>query len=92
MLQCFIKKIFTSLDEEYWESDDIDALHIYVLCPNNMVIIYLRRLLKSFLERYYGGKELMFHFATRNQMYKRKQVGTGNIGWIRVSSENVFDD
>lgn len=92
MLQYFLKKIFTSLDEEYWETDDIDELHIYVLCPNNMVIIYLRRLLKSFLERYYGGKELVFHFATRNQLYKRKKAGSGNTGWIKTSSRDVFDD
>ncbi len=92
MLQYFIKKIFATLDEEYWETDDIETLHTYVLCPNNMVIIYLRRLLKSFLERYYGGKELIFHFATRNQLYKRKRIGKGNTGWIRMSSGDVFDD
>jgi len=57
-----------------------------------MVIIYLRRLLKSFLERYYGGKELVFHFATRNQLYKRKKIGKGNTGWIKMSSENESDE
>lgn len=92
MLQYFLKRIFTTLDEEYWETEDIEDLHIYVLCPNNMVVIYIRRLLKSFLEKYYGGKELVFHFATRNQLYKRKQTGSGNTGWIRVSSQDTFDD
>ncbi len=91
MLQYFIKKIFATLAEEYWETDDIDALHIYLLCPNKMVIIYLRRLLKSFLERYYGGKELIFHFATRNQMYKRKKAGTGNTGWKKMSSQDEWE-
>ncbi len=87
MLQYFLKGIFTTLDEEYWEEDDIQSLQIYVLCPNNMVIIYLRRLLKSFLERYYG-KTLIFHFATRNQLQKRIQTKSGKTGWITASSEN----
>ncbi|GEM_PF-5757991 len=87
MLQYFLKNIFTTLDEEYWEEDDIESLQIYVLCPNNMVIIYLRRLLKSFLERYYG-KLLIFHFATRNQLSKRIKTKSGKTGWITVSSED----
>lgn len=87
MLQYFLKNIFTTLDEEYWEEDDIQSLQIYVLCPNNMVIVYLRRLLKSFLEKYYGGKELVFHFATRNQLNKRIKTKSGKTGWITVSSE-----
>lgn len=87
MLLYFLKKIFSVLDEEYWETDDIVSLHLYILCPNNMVIIYLRRLLKSFLERYYGGKEILFHFATRNQLYNRKKYNTGETGWLRVSSK-----
>lgn len=65
---------------------------MYVLCPNNMVIIYLRILLKSFLERYYGGKELVFHFATRNQLAKRVKTKSGKTGWIEVSSEDVFEE
>lgn len=92
MLQYFLKNIFTTLDEEYWEEDNIHSLQIYVLCPNNMVIIYLRRLLKSFLERYYGGKELIFHFATRNQLAKRIKTKSGKTGWITVSSEDTFDE
>ncbi|MBI2012253.1 replication-relaxation family protein [Candidatus Daviesbacteria bacterium] len=92
MLQNFIKRIFSILDEEYWETDDMDTLHIYVLCPNNMVIIYLRRLLKSFLERYYGGKELIFHFATRNQLYKQLQNPAEKIKWRSISSQDEFDD
>lgn len=92
MLQYFLKKIFTTLDEEYWETDDIDQLHMYVLCPNNMVIVYLRRLLKSFLERYYGGKELRFYFATRNQLYKQLQNPTEKLKWRKISSEDEFDD
>lgn len=91
MLQYFLKNIFTTLDEEYWEEDNVLSLHIYVLCPNNMVIIYLRRLLKSFLERYYGGKELVFHFATRNQVTKRIKTKSGKTGWIEVSSEDEVD-
>ena len=91
MLQYFIKKIFATLDEEYWETDDIDALHVYLLCPNNMVIIYLRRLLKSFLERYYGGKELIFHFTTRNQMYRQLKDPEEKIKWRKMSSQDEFD-
>jgi len=53
-----------------------------------MVIVYLRRLLKSFLEKYYGGKELVFHFATRNQLSKRIKTKSGKTGWVTISSED----
>ncbi len=89
MLRYLLERIFTSLDEEYWEEEDVDSLHIYILCPNNMIIIYLRRLLQSFFERYYGGKELVFHFATRNQLYKRTQTKSLNSGWSRLSSADA---
>lgn len=88
MLQYFLKNFFATLEEEYWEEDDINALQVYVLCPNNMVIIYLRRLLKSFLERYYG-KTLIFHFATRNQLNNRIKTKSEKTGWITVSSEDI---
>lgn len=88
MLQYFLKNIFTTLNDEYWEEDNIHSLQIYVLCPNNMVIIYLRRLLKSFLDKYYGGKPLIFHFATRNQVAKRIKTKSGRTGWIAMSSED----
>ncbi len=86
MLQYFLKKIFTTLDEEYWETEDIATTQLYVLCPNNMVIIYLKRLLKSFLERYYGDKPLVFYFATRNQLYKQLQNPAEKIKWRSISS------
>lgn len=92
MLQYFLKNIFAILNEENWEEENIRALHIYVLCPSNMVIIYLRRLLTSFLEKYYGSKELIFHFATRNQMAKRIKTKSGKTGWIDVSSQDEIDD
>ncbi len=86
MLQYLLKKIFTVLEEIYWEDDAIDTLQVYILCPNNMVIIYLQRIIKSFFQKYYGGKELIFKFATRNQLYKRKQTGSGDTGFISISS------
>lgn len=86
MLQYVLKRIFTTLDEEAWEDDTIASLGFFFICPNNMIIIYLRRLLPSFLERYYGSTELIFHFATRNQLYKRKKYKTGKTEWITVYS------
>ena len=86
LLRYSLRRIFNSLDEEYWEDDSIHSLEFYFLCPNNMIIIYLKRLLPSFLERYYGGKELVFHFATRNQLYSKKNGKTENIKWITFFS------
>ncbi len=87
-LRYLVQRIFTTIDEEYWEEDSIHSLQFYILCPNNMIIIYLRRLLPSFLEKYYGGKPVQFHFATRNQLYKRKEGKSENIKWITISSED----
>lgn len=88
LLRYTLRRIFTTLDEEYWEDESIHALQFYILCPNNVVIVYLRRLLPSFLEKYYGGKNLKFHFATRNQLYKRKLGDTEKINWLAFSSED----
>lgn len=88
MLRFLVQRIFTTLDEEYWEEDSIQSLQFYLLCPNNMIIVYLRRLLPSFLEKYYGGKPVQFHFATRNQLYKRKEGKSENIKWITISSKD----
>ncbi len=85
MLRNYLKRIFTVLDEENWEDENIQSLQFYFICPNHMVIIYLKRLLSSFLEEYYG-KKLMFLFATRNQVYKRKENNAASTGWITVSS------
>lgn len=86
MLSYFLKKIFQTLDEENWEDDEIVALHFYIICPSNMVIVYLRRLLNSFLEKYYSNQELIFHFVTRNQLYKYQ--GAKPRGWITISSRD----
>ncbi len=88
MLQYTLKRIFQALDEENWEDDGIASLHLYFVCPNNMVIIYLRKLLKSFMERYYGNIPLLFHFATINQLYKRKTEKSVKTDWITVSSND----
>ncbi|HSW97947.1 MAG TPA: hypothetical protein VLF89_09040 [Candidatus Saccharimonadales bacterium] len=86
-LQYMLKNIFHILSNESWENDSIGSLQCYIICPSNMVIIYLRRLLKSFLERYYGSTPILFHFATRNQLYKWKKDKSKKIGWITVSSQ-----
>lgn len=88
MLRYILKRIFTTLDEESWEDDSTNSLQFYFICPNNMIIIYLKRILPSFLEQYYESTELIFHFATRNQLYNRKKYNTGKTGWIRVSSRD----
>jgi len=81
-----MKHIFEMLDEENWEDDTIQALHVYVLCPNHAIIIYLQRLLRSYFENYYGGKELLFFFMTRNALYDRKYGKTDRMKWVTVSS------
>lgn len=86
-LQYMLKNIFKILDQESWEKEDVLSLQLYIICPSNMVIVYLRRLLKSFLDRYYGSTPLLFHFATRNQLYKRKQEKSQKTDWITVSSQ-----
>lgn len=88
MLRYLVQRIFTTLDEEYWEEDSIHSLQIYILCPNNQIIIYLRRLLPSFLEKYYGGKLLQFNFTTRNQLYRRQNGSAESIKWITFSSDD----
>jgi len=87
MLQYFLKNIFNTLNDESWEDDSVSSLQLYIICPNNMVIVYLRRLLKSFLESYYGNREIVFHFATRNQLYNRQKYKT-KTGWITISSKD----
>ncbi len=87
MLRYLAQRLFTVLDEEYWEEDSIHHLEFYILCPNNMIIIYLRRLLPSFLQKYYGGKPVQFNFATRNQLYQKRDKGK-DIKWITISSED----
>ncbi len=86
LLRYSLKKIFDILDENDLDSDDsIKYLHVYFLCPNNKIIIYLRRSLPTFLENYYG-KTLKFHLATRNQLYKKKQGKSEKIDWFTISS------
>jgi len=87
LLRYTLRCIFDTLDEESWEEDTTHSLSVYFLCPNHKIIIYLRRLLPTFLERYYG-KTLIFHFATRNQLYKHKENKEIKIAWVRVSSED----
>jgi hypothetical protein len=78
------------LDEENWEDDTIQALHVYVLCPNHAIIIYLQRLLRSYLENYYG-KELLFFLATRNALYDRKHGKIDHMKWVTVSSTDLSE-
>lgn len=88
VLQNTIKRIFNTLREEYWEDDNINSLQMYILCPNNQIIIYLKRLTTSFMKNYYGGTHLSFHFATRNQFYKCKNGTAKEVGWRTISSED----
>ncbi len=88
MLHYMLKHLFTVLTDEYWEDDGIESLHVYFICPSNMIIIYLRKMLSSFLGNYYSQIPLRIHFTTRNQMYKRKQNPEANVNWITISSED----
>lgn len=88
MLRTKIQHIFTTLDEENWEDETISLLQFYIICPNNVLIIYLKRLLPTLLERYSGNTEICFHLATRNQVYKRKGNPTTKTGWITITSNN----
>jgi len=86
LLRYKMKHIFDTLDEEQWENDTIQALHVYMLCPNHAIIIYLKRLLQSLLENYYGDHDLIFFLATRNEFYNRKQGKTDRMKWKTISS------
>lgn len=86
MIRIKMLHIFNTLAEENWEDDTIRSLQFYVICPNNVLIIYLKRLLPTMLERYFGRAELSFNLATRNQLYKRKENPTASTGWVTISS------
>jgi len=86
MIRNKVQHIFTTLDEERWEDDTIRSLQFYVICPNNVIIIYLKRMLTTLLEGYYGKAELSFNLATRNQLNKRKGNPTAPTGWVTISS------
>src|SRR5581483_11635136 len=60
-LQYYLKNIFTLLEEEEWEDDTTLSLQFYFVGPNHSVIIYLMKLLPSFLEKYYENTPLFFH-------------------------------
>jgi len=87
-LQYMLKYLFTVLSDENWQDDGIVSLQIYFICPSNMVIIYLRKILKAFLENYFSNTPLHVHFTTRNQMYKRKQNPEAFVKWITISYED----
>jgi|SRR3989344_2351751 len=90
LLRYTFKRIFDTLDDESWEEGS-NSLQFYFLCPNNQIIIYMRRLLPSFLQNYYGSKIVKFNFATRNQLYNKKSGKIQKIPWITMSSEDAFD-
>lgn len=92
LLRYTLKNIFEKLDE-YDDDNDQEtiAINFYFICPNHQIIIYLRRLLPSYFDRYYG-KELIFNFATRNQLYKHKNGLADKVGWIKMSSEDEYDN
>jgi len=86
MLRYLVQRLFTAL-EEYWEEDSIHHLEILHSLSKQYDNYYLRRLLPSFLQKYYGGKPVQFNFATRNQLYQKRDKGK-DIKWITISSED----
>jgi len=86
MLRTKIQHIFTTLEEESWENDEIRSLQFYIVCPNNVLIIYLKRMLPTLLESFSSNIEVGFNLATRNQLYKRRQNPTDKTGWINLPS------
>ena len=85
LLRYTIKKIFDTLEEEVWEEQS-KSVQFYFLCPNNQIIIYMRRLLTQPLENYWGSKPITFLFTTRNQLYKKKEGKIEKIPWITVAT------
>lgn len=85
LLRYTIKKIFDTLEEEVWEEQS-KSIQFYFLCPNNQIIIYMRRLLTQPLENYWGSKPITFLFTTRNQLYNKKEGKIEKIPWITMSS------
>lgn len=88
ILRYKVQGIFEKLNEENWEDDSIHCLDIYFICPNNVIITYFRRLVPSFLQSYYGSKAVNFYFATRNQLYRKKDGKDEKIKWVFFSSKN----
>jgi hypothetical protein len=88
MLRTKIQQIFTALDEENWEEDTIRSLRFYVISPNHVLIVYLKRLLSVLFEGYFGRTEIIFYLVTRNTMYKRKKNPKTTEGWISISSND----
>lgn len=86
-LQYMIKHIFPIIKKQSWEDEDISSLQLYFICPSTMVIIYLERILKSFLKWHTGRVPLSCYFATRNQLYKRKEGKTKKMEWKPLSRE-----
>ncbi len=86
LLRYTIKRIFDTLEEKVWEDESVKSLEVYFLCPNNQIIIYMKRLLTQPIENYWGSKPITFNFATRNQLYKKKEGKIEKIPWITVST------
>lgn len=85
LLRYTLKHIFDTLDEENWSDESTHSLHVYLLCPNNQIIIYLRRLIPNYMEQYYG-KELVFHLETRNELSKKLRDPNYSIKRIDIAS------
>ncbi len=89
LLRYTCKRIFESLDEEYWEDEHIHSLNMYFLCPNNQLIIYMKRIVTQSMTNYYSQIPLTISFATRNQLYTKKEGRTKEVGWKRISSNDI---
>jgi hypothetical protein len=91
LLRYTLQRIFDNLNDEPWEDESINNIQFYFLCPNNQIIIYMRKLLPSHLQNYYGSKVVKFNFATRNLLYKKKSGKIDQIPWKTMTTEDAFD-
>lgn len=86
LLRYTIKRIFETIDEESWE-EQTKPLQLFFLCPNNQIIIYMKKLLIQPLENYWGQTPITFNFATRNQLYKKKEGKIEKVPWTTLSTD-----
>ncbi|MCL4384110.1 replication-relaxation family protein [Patescibacteria group bacterium] len=88
LLRYLVKHIFEAFDEEEWEDERSLSLQIYFICPNHVIITYLRKLLPSFLEEFYSKSPLLIYLVTRNELYRLKRGEVEQMKRIILSSRD----
>ena len=86
MLRKKIEKLFEAYEEEDFKKRKVNFLYFNIICPNNVLIIYLKKIIPSFFERYYNSVVLFINLITRNEMYKHCQYPEKKIKIVNLFS------